>query len=44
MHTTTVDAGGTDEKGVKRVLGGNPETGPFYVEGAQPGDTWWSTC
>ena len=39
VHTTTVDAGGTDEKGVKRVLGGNPETGPFYVDGAQPGDT-----
>ncbi|HKF41238.1 MAG TPA: hypothetical protein VKB21_09105, partial [Candidatus Acidoferrum sp.] len=29
IHTTTVDAGGTDEKGVPRVLGGNPETGPF---------------
>jgi amidase len=39
VHTTTVDAGGTDEKGVKRVLGGNPETGPFYIEGAVPGDT-----
>jgi acetamidase/formamidase len=39
VHTTTVDAGGTDEKGVGRVLGGNPETGPFYVEGATPGDT-----
>ena len=39
VHTTTVDAGGTDEKGVKRVLGGNPETGPFYVETAVPGDT-----
>jgi acetamidase/formamidase len=39
IHTTTVDAGGTDEKGVKRVLGGNPETGPFYVESAMPGDT-----
>lgn len=39
IHTTTVDAGGTDEKGVKRVLGGNPETGPFYVETAVPGDT-----
>jgi len=39
VHTTTVDAGGTDEKGVKRVLGGNPQTGPFYVEGAEPGDT-----
>lgn len=39
VHTTTVDAGGTDEHGVKRVLGGNPETGPFYVETAWPGDT-----
>jgi len=29
---------GTDEKGVTRVLGGNPETGPFYVETASPGD------
>ena len=38
IHTTTVDAGGTDEKGVTRVLGGNPETGPFYVETAAPGD------
>jgi amidase len=39
IHTTTVDAGGTDGKGVTRVLGGNPETGPFYVETAAPGDT-----
>jgi amidase len=39
IHTTTVDAGGTDEKGETRVLGGNPETGPFAIEGAQPGDT-----
>jgi len=39
VHTTTVDAGGTDEHGVKRGLGGNPETGPFYVETAWPGDT-----
>jgi acetamidase/formamidase len=38
VHTTTVDAGGTDERGVTRVLGGNPETGPFYVETAMPGD------
>ena len=38
IHTTTVDAGGVDEKGVTRVLGGNPETGPFYVETAAPGD------
>jgi amidase len=39
IHTTTMDAGGTDEKGVPRVMGGNPETGPFYVESAEPGDT-----
>ena len=39
IHTTTVDASGTDEKGVTRVLGGNPETGPFYIESAAPGDT-----
>ncbi len=38
VHTTTVDAGGTDEKGVDRVLGGNPQTGPFYIETAMPGD------
>ena len=39
VHTTTVDAGGFDEKGVRRSQGGNPQTGPFYVEGALPGDT-----
>lgn len=39
VHTTTVDAGGTDEHGVKRVLGGNPQTGPFFVRTAWPGDT-----
>jgi acetamidase/formamidase len=39
VHTTTVDAGGKDEKGTARVYGGNPETGPFYVETASPGDT-----
>ena len=38
IHTTTVDAGGTDAKGIRRVAGGNPETGPFYIEGAMPGD------
>jgi acetamidase/formamidase len=27
-----------DEKNTTRVLGGNPQTGPFYVEGAMPGD------
>jgi amidase len=39
IRTTTVDAGGVDGKGVRRSNGGNPETGPFYVEGAMPGDT-----
>jgi acetamidase/formamidase len=39
IHTSTVDAGGTDKDGVPRVLGGNPETGPFYIETAVPGDT-----
>src|SRR3954453_6489462 len=38
VRTTTVDAGGAGEGGVTRVLGGNPETGPFYVETALPGD------
>lgn len=39
IHTTTVDAGGADEHGVRRIAGGNPQTGPFYVNGAMPGDT-----
>lgn len=39
IHTTTVDAAGADGTGRPRVLGGNPQTGPFYVEGALPGDT-----
>jgi len=39
IRTTTVDAGGRDATGKRRSNGGNPETGPFYVEGAMPGDT-----
>ena len=39
IQTTTVDAGGRDAKGARRSVGGNPETGPFYVDGALPGDT-----
>src|SRR6476646_5306975 len=39
VRTWTVDAGGMDPKKVRRSGGGNPETGPFYVEGALPGDT-----
>jgi amidase len=38
VRTKSVDAGGEDEKSVKRVEGGNPLTGPFYIEGAMPGD------
>lgn len=37
--TTCVDSGGYDERGEKVTEGGNPMTGPFYVEGAEPGDT-----
>ena len=39
VKTWTVDAGGVDSAGKRRSNGGNPETGPFYVEGALPGDT-----
>src|SRR5262249_9228204 len=37
--TKTLDAGGNDENG-KQVasVGPNPEIGPFYIEGAEPGD------
>ncbi len=38
VRTRTVDAAGVDEKAKSRSLGGNPQTGPFYVEGAMPGD------
>ena len=37
--TTTVDAGGSDATGQRVTPGGNPQTGPFYVDGAEPGDT-----
>lgn len=37
--TTTVDAGGHDATGAQVTSGGNPQTGPFFVEGAEPGDT-----
>src|SRR6266436_5034465 len=39
VHTDTVDAGGVDKNGVRRSQGGNPLSGPFYVEGAFSGDT-----
>ena len=37
--TTTVDSGGRDAKREQVAIRGNPQTGPFYVEGAEPGDT-----
>ena len=38
VHTTTVDAAGNDLNNVRRSAGGNPETGPFYIQSAMPGD------
>ena len=39
VRTRTVDAYGLDEHGASASMPGNPGTGPFYVEGALPGDT-----
>ena len=39
VHTTCVDAHGLDAVSRHAATPGNPMTGPFYVEGAQPGDT-----
>src|SRR5438132_13707855 len=36
--TKTIDAGGVDWNGKTVGVGPNPETGPFYIEGAEPGD------
>src|SRR5690349_14219154 len=37
--TKTVDSGGVNEKGDQVTPGSNPLTGPFFVEGAEPGDS-----
>lgn len=37
--TTCVDAGGLDQHLQQATRRGNPMTGPFYIEGAQVGDT-----
>lgn len=37
--TTTVDANGMDARGETIAASPNPMTGPFFVEGAEPGDT-----
>jgi amidase len=36
--TTTVDARGNDASDNTVTERGNPQTGPFYIEGAEPGD------
>jgi amidase len=36
--TKTIDAGGTDWNDKLVASGPNPQTGPFFVEGAEPGD------
>jgi acetamidase/formamidase len=38
VSTETIDALGRDKHGTKRQGGGNPLTGPFYIDSAQPGD------
>ena len=38
VATKTVDSAGLDDKDVKRSEPSNPLTGPFFVEGAEPGD------
>jgi len=36
--TSTVDAAGRDARGSLVATPGNPQTGPFFISGAQPGD------
>jgi acetamidase/formamidase len=36
--TRTIDAAGTDVDGKSLASGPNPQTGPFFIEGAEPGD------
>lgn len=38
VRTSTVDAAGCDASGSNVTPQGNPLTGPFFVEGAEPGD------
>ena len=37
--TSTVDARGFDRDRAQVTPRGNPQTGPIYIEGAEPGDT-----
>lgn len=38
LVSETVDAGGTDKTGKRVAERGNPQSGPFFIEGAEPGD------
>lgn len=38
VTTETIDASGRDSIAQQRALGGNPLTGPFWIEGSMPGD------
>jgi len=38
VATETVDASGADKNGIKKARGGNPLTGPFYIENSSVGD------
>ena len=39
VKTETLDSRGFDKDRKPRAPRGNPQTGPFYIEGAMPGDT-----
>lgn len=39
VKTWSVDSGGFDSKNERLTSGVNPLTGPFYIDGAVPGDT-----
>ncbi|MBB5886403.1 acetamidase [Xanthomonas sp. LMG 8992] len=38
VRTQTLDSGGVDSDGTTRALFGNPQVGPFFIVGAEPGD------
>jgi acetamidase/formamidase len=38
VRTQTIDSGGVDATGTTRALYGNPQTGPFFIADARPGD------
>jgi acetamidase/formamidase len=39
VNTRTIDTAGRDANAARHGTGGDPNTGPFYIEGALPGDT-----